>query len=57
MNKPELSSVTRVTLGFAISVHFFKSGFLDIFHAKSGFYPDFSVQVRIGPYIPFSNCK
>ena len=27
-------------LGFAISVHFFKSGFSDIFHAKSG-YPDF----------------
>ena len=23
----------------------------------SGFYPDFFVQVRIGPYIPFSNCK
>ena len=23
----------------------------------SGFYPDFLVQVRIGPYIPFSNCK
>ena len=22
----------------------------------SGFYPDFLVQVRIGPYIPFSNC-
>ena len=23
----------------------------------SGFYPDFFVQVRIGPYILFSNCK
>jgi len=23
----------------------------------SGFYPDFFVQVRIGPYIPFGNCK
>ena len=47
-----VSSSTGCHIGFAISVHFFKSGFSDIFHAKSG-YPDF---IRIfscaGPYRP-----
>ena len=33
-------------VGFAISVHFFKSGFSDIFHAKSG-YPDFILMAPI----------
>jgi len=46
-------SFIKQQIGFAISVHFFKSGFSDIFHAKSG-YPDF---IRIffcaGPYRPY----
>ena len=51
------SLTTRV--GFAISVHFFKSGFSDIFHAKSG-YPDF-IRIflcrSVRPLYTFSNCK
>ena len=38
-------------LEIAISVHFFKSGFSDIFHAKSG-YPDFIRIFCAGPYRP-----
>jgi len=44
---------------FAYSFHFGKSGFSACFSRQiriSGFYPDFFVQVRIGPYILFSNC-
>jgi len=47
-------------LVFAYPFHFGKSGFSAYFsrHIRiSGFYPDFFVQVRIGPYILFSSCK
>jgi len=58
----QISTVTnaRLSLGFALSVHFGKSGFSAYFFKPN---PDirilsgFFVQVRIGPYIPFSNLK
>jgi len=50
----------RLQIVFAYPFHFGKSGFSAYFLRQiriSGFYPNFFVQVHIGPYILFSNCK
>jgi len=57
-----LSTSGATQLVFAYPFRFGKSGFSAYFLRQigiliSGFYPDFFVQVRIGPYILFSNCK
>jgi len=53
-------NATYPLLVFAYPFHFGKSGFSAYFFSRqiriSGFYPDFFVQVRMGPYILFSNC-
>ena len=53
--------LTEPRLGFALSVHFSKSGFSAYFFSRqiriSAFYPDFCAGPYIGPYIPFNNCK
>ena len=51
------SCIFNRPMGFANPFHFGKSGFSAYFSRQiriSGFYPDFFVQVRIGPYILFS---